>query len=199
MNYLYVNNLITKKKKWRLMKQMIDIPEFTQAILIPKIITDNQVITSEKEIANAFGNFFSNITVLIPSFQNIDNFLSNPNFFPPDLSVLMNKNYCFAPEPKIQYTTVDEVLEIIKVLPNKASTGQDKISTAIIKFTKDYFVKVYVYLINAIFKTGIYPQKFKHANITLIFKKGDKLNIKNYRLILLLSNLDKVVEKIILI
>ena len=44
--------------------------------------------------------------------------------------------------------------------------------------------------------TGTHPDKLKHANVIQIFKKGSRLIISNYRPISLLSNLNKIFEKI---
>ena len=46
--------------------------------------------------------------------------------------------------------------------------------------------------------TFIYPNMWKLANVTPIFKKGDKQLIKNYRSISLLSICGKILEKIII-
>ena len=43
---------------------------------------------------------------------------------------------------------------------------------------------------------GIFPDKLKIAKVVPIFKKGDKLNINNYRPISLLAAISKVIEKI---
>ena len=48
-----------------------------------------------------------------------------------------------------------------------------------------------------ILTTSIYPDMWKLANVTPIFKKGDKQLIKNYRPISLLPICGKIIEKII--
>ena len=48
-----------------------------------------------------------------------------------------------------------------------------------------------------ILSTSIYPDMWKIANVTPIFKKGDKQLIKNYRPISLLTICGKILEKII--
>ena len=51
-------------------------------------------------------------------------------------------------------------------------------------------------LFNLYFSSGIFPDKLKIAKILPVFKKGSKLECSNYRPISLLSNLDKVIEKL---
>ena len=48
-------------------------------------------------------------------------------------------------------------------------------------------------------KQGIYPECFKLAQVTPLFKGGDKLDLGCYRPISLLPTLSKVLEKIILV
>ena len=53
-------------------------------------------------------------------------------------------------------------------------------------------------IINLSFAIGIYPTKLKEAKVIPIFKnKGDSLLFSNYRPISLLSNLNKIFEKIV--
>ena len=47
------------------------------------------------------------------------------------------------------------------------------------------------------FATGIYPDLLKIAKVIPVFKKGDKLLVSNYRPISLLSNMNKIFEKLI--
>ena len=69
----------------------------------------------------------------------------------------------------------------------------------------DYLVKCYYYAMTLwfhiifinILSTSIYPDMWKLANVTPIFKKGDKQLINNYRPISLLPICGKIFEKII--
>jgi hypothetical protein len=45
--------------------------------------------------------------------------------------------------------------------------------------------------------TGIHPEKLKIAKIIPFFKKGSKLKTSNYRPISLLSNINKIIEKMV--
>ena len=44
--------------------------------------------------------------------------------------------------------------------------------------------------------SGTHPDKLKHVKVVPIFKKGSRLLISNYRPISLLSNLNKIFEKL---
>ena len=52
-------------------------------------------------------------------------------------------------------------------------------------------------LLNLSFKTGVFPSVLKTAKAIPIFKKDSKLDYSNYRPISLLSNIEKVLEKLI--
>ncbi len=47
------------------------------------------------------------------------------------------------------------------------------------------------------FATGVYPDQLKVAKVIPIFKEGDKLLVSNYRPISLLSNINKIFEKLV--
>ena len=51
-------------------------------------------------------------------------------------------------------------------------------------------------LFNLSYSSGIFPDKLKIGKILPVFRKELKLECSNYRPILLLSNLDKIIEKL---
>ena len=51
-------------------------------------------------------------------------------------------------------------------------------------------------LFNLSFMTGVFPSVLKTAKVVPVFKKDSKLNYSNYRLISLLSNIEKILEKV---
>ena len=51
-------------------------------------------------------------------------------------------------------------------------------------------------IFNTSFATGIFPEKLKVAKVIPIHKKDSKLECSNYRPISLLSNIDKILEKL---
>ena len=51
-------------------------------------------------------------------------------------------------------------------------------------------------LFNLSFKTGVFPSVLKTAKVIAVFKKDSKFNYSNYRPIPLLSNIEKILEKL---
>jgi hypothetical protein len=52
-----------------------------------------------------------------------------------------------------------------------------------------------IFIINLSLKYGVFPDKLKLAQVTPVFKKGDKTNMNSYRPISLLPQISKLFEK----
>lgn len=94
-------------------------------------------------------------------------------------------------------TTSSEVKKTILALKNLRSVGEDEIPVSILKEAAHLVSKPLAHILNLAFCTGVYPEKLKTAYVKPIYKKGDKTNFKNYRPVSLLSNINKILEKII--
>ena len=88
----------------------------------------------------------------------------------------------------------EEIISLIRNLnPNKA-TGSDGISAQILLLCDNSIVKINF---QSILVSSTYPEMWKLADVTPIFKTGDKQLIKNYRPISLLPICGKIVGKIL--
>ena len=84
--------------------------------------------------------------------------------------------------------TEDDIGKCIDKLKIQKTPGPDKISPRVIKKIKDDIIKPLKIIFNASLTTGQAPVKWKHANVTPIFKKkGMKKLACNYRPISLTS------------
>ena len=92
--------------------------------------------------------------------------------------------------------TRTEIQNIILSLNPRKATGPCSIPTNILHLLKDDISNPLSTIFNLSLKTGIYPELLKSAKVIPIFKKGSKLQTNNYRPISLLSNLNKILEKI---
>ena len=91
----------------------------------------------------------------------------------------------------------DEIISLVRNLnPNKAS-GSDGISGQMLILCDDTLTVPLKMIFENILVTSLYPDSWKLANVTPIFKKGDKQSSNNYRPISLLPICGKMLEKII--
>ena len=101
---------------------------------------------------------------------------------------------------EIYYRSADteEILRIIFSFQNSKASGPNSIPTEILKMLSFNLCHPLKEIINISFATGIYPDKLKIAKVIPIFKnKGDQLLVSNYRPISLLSNINKIFEKLV--
>lgn len=68
--------------------------------------------------------------------------------------------------------TNHELLDIMKKLKNKYSSGDDDIPASIVKLSIGEIVDVLNYLINNSLKYGVFPDQLKLAKIKPLNKKG---------------------------
>lgn len=90
-----------------------------------------------------------------------------------------------------------EICGILRDLPNKHGAGVDEIPTFILRHVADQLSQPLAEIINECLVAGCFPSSLKIAKVIPVFKKGSRVNIKNYRPISLLPSLSKVFERVI--
>ena len=173
-----INNANTSQKScWKIINRLINK---CRAPKIPPLLVDHLYILNCKEKAKYFNDFFS---------QQCKTVINNSVL--PTFTSLTNN--------RIDLITIesDEIISLLKKInPNKA-TGSDGISGQMLLLCEDSVILPLQIIFKNILSTRIYPDMWKLANVTPIFKKGDKQLIKNYRPISLLPICGKILEKII--
>ena len=91
---------------------------------------------------------------------------------------------------------IDEIGNAILDLKDNGC-GLYKLSTKVLIKIKPTLCKILEYIFNLCVNNGYFPEELKLGCITPVFKKGDKLNVENYRPICSLSPLSKIFERII--
>ena len=94
-------------------------------------------------------------------------------------------------------TDPKEIKSTINSLKNNKATGPNSIPTKLLKtFVKEIKTPLSD-LVNLSFECGLFPVILKIANLAPIYKKGDLLECNNYRPISLLSNVSKIIKKLV--
>lgn len=178
----YSNNM---RKTWDGIRSIVCTKPF-RCPTPSSIRIGDTLITDPLDIANNFNNFFTSIADSIrdsipPTSKRYSNYLKNSN-----------RNSIFL-SPVVK----EEVVKIIESLSLGKSSGPNSVPVRILKMLKNDIATPMSFLINLSFESGIFPQTLKSAKVVPVFKnKGSKLNVSNYRPISLLSNIEKIYEKI---
>ena len=109
------------------------------------------------------------------------------------LSILSVRPYPSMPEIKVNKEDVTKLLH--KLNPSKAS-GPDLIPARILKELAVEIAPFLTTIFQESFNTGTVPRDWRIANVTAIFKKGEKYKASNYRPVSLTSLCCKVQEHI---
>ena len=133
-----------------------------------------------KEKAEEFIKYFSEQSKLLANDSTL-----------PDFNFLTDKRLDNVP------FNDEDILVLIRSLNKNKSSGPDKISARMLLLCDGSIVKPLKLIFFNILNTGIYPDLWKEANLTPIYKKGSKQQVKNYRPISLLPICSKIFERII--
>jgi hypothetical protein len=182
----FTKNSADIKKTWKGIKSVINIKAASESLPSSMIINNNSESDPNK-IAEGFNSFFSSIA------EKLQGNIHTANAdFKKYLSDRIDSNFV------MQSADTEEILRIILSLNNSKATGPNSIPTEILKLLGPNICFPLKEIINISFATGIYPDKLKLAEIIAVFKKkGDPRQVTNYRPISLLSNINKIFEKLV--
>ena len=171
-----INEIINTKTKNKFMPTSIEIE------VDKKLIT----ITDEKQIANTFNQHYTTIAEKIlksrkyPGNKHFTHYLKNPT----------TNSFLIKP------TTPNEIEDIIAKFDTTKSTGPNSIPNKIVKEISKAISTPISKICNSSFSSGCFPSILKISKIIPIHKKESKLDVSNYRPISLLSNINKIIEKL---
>ena len=180
----FKNNLNNLKNIWKGIRSLIAIKN-SSASNMHMLAHKGATVTDSLHIANIFNDYFSSIadkTKANIKFSNksFQDFLHHPN-----------EELLF-----ITATDAHEVNLIISSLNRDRSTGPNSLSTKILKPLKNENSTHLADIFNLSFSSGVFPSILKIAKVIPVHKKESNLFCSNYRPIALLSNIDKITEKI---
>ena len=146
----------------------------------PPISTGGNVFYNPKDKADAFNNFFLHHSDI-------------------DTSNAELPSTCDVPAHSLTNITVTEsdVTDLLENIDISKATGLDGISPRLLKEAGNAISKPLSKLFNLSLEIKTVPEVWKRANVILIYKKGEKTNINNYRPISLLSCVGKLCERVV--
>ena len=180
-----IKNSISTKENWNLINNLINKQQIKQS---PNYIIDEfeNKFNNDKQIANAFNSYFINTS------QSINNQFTSPinNINPINITPISKSIY-------LQPTSTHEINSIIQNNKSKTSLDTDYLNIKLLKISKDYIDLPLNHILNLYLSSGTFPLKMKLSSIKPIHKKNNINIISNYRPISILSQLSKILEKII--
>ncbi|CAH2097985.1 unnamed protein product [Euphydryas editha] len=153
---------------------------------IPKLKRKGKPITNRTNIKELATHFFTQLYA--DQDKNTDKGTVNTH----NLTTHITKT---DPVPEILPCEVEKAIKSQKI---EKSPGPDNISNELMKGTVAELTPILTNIFNSILTSGSIPKQWTKSHIILIHKKGDKEDIENYRPISLMSNVYKVLAKIIL-
>uniref|UniRef100_A0A6V7L4A0 Reverse transcriptase domain-containing protein n=1 Tax=Bracon brevicornis TaxID=1563983 RepID=A0A6V7L4A0_9HYME len=217
-----INNIFRPKakdniKSLEIHRDKVELLRISQCDLskIP-ITNDKYIITNQTDILNITGAHYQLINS--PRYLNnesrlkeiVDDCISDlkielNNDAINNTSIVAFNNNIKASNPKIEnenlhhyFTNPNELTKIIKYLPNKISSGIDKIPPVVIKKINKKMIFNLAIIINNALNINYFPTSWKTALVIPILKKNkNKTDPASYRPISLTTSLSKIYEIVI--
>ena len=173
------------KNIWKGIKSLISLKAVASSVPTVLSLDNGDTITNPYDIANTFNNYFASMAEITKksikySHKHFSDYLSNES-----------SSAIF-----LQPTDKEEIANIISSLNSNKASGPNSIPYRILFLLKNELSKQLADLFNLSFMTGVFPSVLKTTKVVPVFKKDSKLNYSNYRPISLLSNIEKILEKL---
>ena len=175
---------VNSRKTWQTINELTSRKSGKESITSLKV--HGVLITNPTMLSNEFNNHFATIISKLASnisTSDIDNYLK----------YLTNTDKQFQLCP----TTRDKVFSLLNKLNVSKATGLDMISARLIRECADLICIPICNIFNQSISLGIFPDDWKCARVTPLFKVGDRNDVNNYRPISVISVVAKVFERIV--
>ena len=183
---VFDSNINSVYNIWKPLNPIINPKTGSKSTSINKLLVDGKVIKDKSNISDAMNNHFCTIGEVLKS----DLLDWGDRYKEYSFTRVMNSFF-------IEPICNDDVgLEIRHLNPKKAP-GPDCIGGKLIQLCPDIFSYNLTKIYNRAIQTGVYPHDVKLAQVIALYKKGARHDPNNYRPICLLSNFDKIFEKIL--
>jgi hypothetical protein len=168
------------------------------------LVHDETVYTSPHHVSNLFNSYFTSIARNI---GNNDYILENDNVMlciedyknhesVKNIKTFMQSKDSMEPVAfSFHPVTAQDVKKCIDRLQIKKATGHDMLPSKLIKLGSEIFCSSVTTLINMSIDSCNFPDSLKYAEITPLYKKGNNLDVCNYRPVSILPSMSKIFER----
>ena len=175
------------KKLWQTINRLCGKTNDKTSVISSLMIGKARCYDTAK-IANEFGDYFANVgenyaRKIPPSQKGINHYLSK----------LQSSRESIFLKP----TNKAEIQRLIALLPNKGSSGYDKIDNILLKKISTQVSEPICLITNLSLETGIFPDLMKNALVVPLYKARNREDVGNYRPISLLLTISKLIEKVV--
>ena len=174
-----INNCKSPRKWWKLVGTLLSS---SQKHDIPPLTVDGKVYDNDIDKAFLFNEFFSKQTEIDESSSCLPNTNASTlttNFIS---SIILKQN---------------EVYDTLSSLDTSKACGPDLINPRLLKEAASIISYPLLKLFNRSLETATFPDVWKQANVSPVYKTGSRNEISNYRPISLLPITGKVMERCI--
>ena len=185
-NNKFIENNGDPRKTWQTINDLTSRKAVHSSIR--EINLKGTFITESSDLSNAFNDHFSSIGSTLAN----DIPLSDDNDH-------CHREYVKGINNRFEFHPTDsgQVLKLLNKLNKSKGSGLDKLSSRLIRECADLISPYISTIFNCCLTTGIFPDDWKLAKVTPIFKQGDRSDMNNYRPISVISAIAKVFERII--
>ena len=191
------NNTTNKNKHfWDIVKPFMTNKVKTNHQNITLFHNDS-LISKQTEVSNVLNEYYVNVTNdlcesdevrQMSADEVIDHYKDHPSV--KSIHEFAKYEQPFNFEPIQQSITLNK----LKQIQSNKATGFDNISPKFLKIAANNLSYTLTPIINNSFLTSTYPESNKHAEVTPLYKKSDRLAKENYRPLSVLSSTSKIFE-----
>ena len=171
------------KNSWKILKHAIGIENKDPTVEI--VNSEGQQISNTSEIVEAFNEYFVKVGKRLA--DEIPQSVCSPT------AKIDKANTRF----EFMEISASNIVRVIKKLISGKATGLDGIPNRALKDSAELISSSLGDLFHFSVGTKTYPDDFKVAKVTPIFKSGDKDDVNNYRPISIIPTISRVFEKLI--
>lgn len=172
------------KEAWKTINSLLG--RKTKLTTVNELSLDGKNMTDFDEIADGFNKYFSNVgpdlaRSIGTSDYNFENYIKKTNAEFSGFNTINTSNIC----------------HLLNSLSKSKATGIDKISSKILKIASPVISGSLTYIFNQSIVLSSFPNEWKMARVTPIYKNGQRNLPGNYRPISVLPVISKIMERIL--